>query len=156
MKKWLCIIMLFISASIFAQNEQILQPKLENISWISGNWKGEAFDGKTEENWSNPSGDSMMATFKLIVNNKVAFYEIEIIREINNTLILQLKHFNNDLKGWETKDETIDFPLIKITQNKAVFEGMIFEKISTKEMNIYVDIHQENGSIERVKFNYKK
>lgn len=136
--------------------EITLKPSLENISWISGNWKGEAFGGLTEENWSEPSGGSMMASFKLINNGKVSFYEIEIIREVNNTLILQLKHFNNDLKGWEAKDETVDFPLIKITPNKVVFEGMTFEKINDKEMNVYVDIHKNDGSIEIVKFNYKK
>ncbi len=133
-----------------------LEPKLENISWISGNWKGEAFGGITEENWSEPLGGSMMATFKLVNDDKVTFYEIEIIREVNNTLILQLKHFNNDLKGWETKDETVDFPLIEIKPNKVVFEGMTFEKVSVDEMNIYVDIHQDNGTIETVKFNYTK
>ena len=110
----------------------------------------------TEENWSEPSGGSMIATFKLIDNGKVSFYEIEIIREVNNTLILQLKHFNNDLKGWETKDDTVDFPLIEITSKKVIFEGMTFEKISDNEMNIYVDIHSDDGTIEIVKFSYKK
>ncbi|MUU78203.1 DUF6265 family protein [Winogradskyella endarachnes] len=130
-------------------------PKLENISWISGTWHGEAFGGKTEEIWSEPSAGSMMATFKLINDNKVTFYEIEIIREIENSLILQLKHFGSDLKGWETKDETVDFPLKEITENKVVFEGMTFEKVSETEMNIYVDI-TDNGKTETVKFNYKK
>jgi hypothetical protein len=133
-----------------------LEPKLENLKWISGNWKGEAFGGQIEENWSEPSGGSMMATFKLIIDGKVSFYEIEIIREVENTLVLQLKHFNNDLKGWETKDVTVDFPLKEITKNKIVFEGMTFEKVSENEMNVYVDIHQKDGSNEIVKFNYKK
>ncbi|MBD0832332.1 DUF6265 family protein [Aestuariibaculum sediminum] len=150
-----CIFCVYATLS-FSQNEQQLEPKLKNISWISGNWKGEAFGGQTEENWSIPSGDSMMATFKLIINEKVKFYEIEIIREIENSLILQLKHFTNDLKGWETKDETIDFPLIKITPNKAIFEGMTFEKIDDNQMNVYVDIEGQNGKKETVKFNYKK
>ena len=141
---------------LWAQSDKVIEPKLENISWISGNWKGEAFGGLTEENWSKPSGGSMMATFKLIDNGQVAFYELEIIREVENTLILQLKHFGNDLKGWETKEETVDFPLIKITPNKAIFEGMTFESINDNEMNVYVDIKQEDGNIETVKFNYKK
>ena len=142
--------------SSFGQSKNVLAPKLENMKWISGNWKGEAFGGQTEENWSEPSAGSMMATFKLIDNDTVVFYELEIIREIDNTLILQLKHFTNDLKGWETKEQSIDFPLKEITENKVVFEGMVFEKISTNEMNIYVDIQQDDGSIEAVKFNYKK
>ena len=140
-----------------AQNtDDYLEPKLENISWISGTWHGEAFGGKTEEIWSQPSGGSMMATFKLINDGAVSFYEIEIIREINNTLILQLKHFGNDLKGWETKDETVDFPLISITQNKVIFEGMTFEKIDPNRMNVYVDIQDEKGETEIVKFEYFK
>ncbi|RIA10151.1 hypothetical protein OE09_2004 [Flavobacteriaceae bacterium MAR_2010_72] len=136
--------------------DQNLEPKLENISWIAGYWKGEAFGGQVEENWSEASGGSMMATFKLINNGKVSFYEIEIIREVENTLILQLKHFDNDLKGWEEKDQTIDFPLKEITPNKVVFEGMTFEKISTNEMNVYVDLHQKDGTSKTLKINYKK
>lgn len=38
----------------------------------------------------------MVATFKLIDGDNVVFYEIEIIREIENSLILQLKHFGPD------------------------------------------------------------
>jgi hypothetical protein len=144
------------SLTCFAQANKILESKLENIAWISGNWKGKAFGGIIEENWSSPSGGSMMATFKLIDKGTVVFYEIEIIREIENTLMLQLKHFNNDLKGWETKDETVDFPLKQITENKVVFEGMSFEKVSDNEMNVYVDIHQKDGSTKNVKFIYRK
>ncbi|MGG5487224.1 DUF6265 family protein [Gaetbulibacter sp. PBL-D1] len=143
-------------AEIPVNTETKLEPKLENCAWIAGNWKGEAFGGITEENWSKPSGGSMMATFKLINDNKVSFYEIEIIREVDNSLILQLKHFDSQLRGWETKDETVDFPLKEITPNKVIFEGMTFERISDNEMNVYVDIHQKDGSIEVVKFNYKK
>ena len=138
----------------FAQSKS-LEPKLENIAWISGTWHGEAFGGQTEEIWSAPSGGSMMASFKLINDGKVTFYEIEIIREVDDTLILQLKHFGPDLKGWETKDETVDFPLKEITESKVVFEGMSFEKISMSEMNVYVDI-KDNGKTETVKFSYKK
>ncbi|MCB4808829.1 DUF6265 family protein [Tamlana sp. 62-3] len=154
--KFLLLLLLFSTSICFSQTEKTLAPKLKNIEWISGNWKGEAFGGKTEENWSKPSGGSMMATFKLIDKNEVVFYEIEIIREIENSLLLQLKHFGKDLKGWETKDETVDFPLIKLTSTKAIFKGMTFEKVNNNEMNVYVDIKDENGNIENVKFNYKK
>ncbi|WP_411894539.1 DUF6265 family protein [Winogradskyella sp. A2] len=152
--KNLLIICLLAMFTATGQNSQI-EPKLANISWISGTWHGEAFGGITEEIWSEPSGGSMMATFKLINDGKVTFYEIEIIREIENSLILQLKHFGPDLKGWETKDETVDFPLKEITENKVVFEGMSFERISDSEMNVHVDI-EEKGKVETVTFNYKK
>ncbi|MCT4629947.1 DUF6265 family protein [Winogradskyella sp.] len=159
MKRPLFIITLLIIFGITtnqAQNEKPkLEPKLENIKWISGTWHGEAFGGITEEIWSEPSNGSMMATFKLSVDGKVQFYEIEIIHEVENSLVLQLKHFNNDLKGWETKDETVDFPLKYITEDKVVFEGMTFEKVNENEMNVYVDIKEEDVT-KTVKFNYKK
>lgn len=153
--KYLSILFLFITFIVTSQEKQ-LSPKLENIAWLSGTWYGEAFGGQTEEIWSAPSGGSMMASFKLINDGKVTFYEIEVIREIENTLILQLKHFGPDLKGWETKDETVDFPLKEITKTKVVFEGMTFEKVSDNEMDIYVDIKNDDGNVEVVKFNYKK
>ena len=154
--KYIFIICFVFTLSSEAQSETQLEPILENCAWIAGNWKGEAFGGQTEENWSEPSGGSMMATFKLINDGKVSFYEIEIIREVENTLVLQLKHFDNDLKGWETKNETVDFPLKEITKNKVVFEGMMFEKVSEHEMNVFVDIENDEGDIQIVKFNYKK
>lgn len=154
--KYFLILCFAFTLSTVAQNETLLEPKLENCAWIAGNWKGEAFGGITEENWSEPSGGSMMATFKLINDGKVSFYEIEIIREVENTLVLQLKHFDNDLKGWETKNETVDFPLKEITVNRVVFEGMTFEKVSDNEMNVFVDIKTDSGEVEIVKFNYKK
>lgn len=141
---------------ILDDNSSSPKAKLADVAWISGNWKGEAFGGITEENWSEPSGDSMMATFKLINNGKVSFYEIEIIREVNESLILQLKHFNGDLKGWETKDETVDFPLVKITDSMVYFDGMTFEKVSDNEMNVYVLMKQKDESNSEIKFNYKK
>ena len=152
--KYLSIVIVLFFTLGHAQNDT-LQPKLDNIRWISGTWHGEAFGGQTEEIWSEPSGGSMMATFKLIVDGKIQFYEIEVIREIENNLVLQLKHFNNDLKGWETKNETVDFPLKYITKNKVVFEGMTFEKISANEMNVYVDV-EDNGKVETMRFNYHK
>ena len=113
---------------IMTLDEQVNSPKatLTDVSWISGNWKGKAFGGIVEENWSEPSGDSMMATFKLISDGKVSFYEIEIIREVNESLILQLKHFNGDLTGWETKDETI---VLKITEAQSIVDGFDVEYI---------------------------
>lgn len=130
--------------------------KISDVAWISGTWKGEAFGGITEEIWSEPMGGSMMASFKLVADGKVQFYEIEIIRELKESLILQLKHFNGDLKGWETKDETVDFPLVKITKNNTYFDGMTFEKISDTEMNVYVLMHEKNGTTNEIKFNYKR
>ena len=165
---FLCGVFFVLTMSLYAQKQvskHILEldslsvsPKatINDAAWISGTWKGEAFGGITEEIWSEPMGDSMMAAFKLVSDGKVQFYEIEIIRELNESLILQLKHFNGDLKGWETKDETVDFPLVKITDESIYFDGMTFERVNEKEMNVYVLMHEKDGTTDEIKFNYKR
>lgn len=155
--KYLLFLLFIIPQTLLSQiSENHLKPTLKNIAWISGTWHGEAFGGQTEEIWSQPTNGSMMATFKLMVDGNVQFYEIEIIREVENSLLLQLKHFSNDLKGWETKDQTVDFPLKYITKNKVVFEGMTFERLSDTEMTVYVDMKEKDGSVTVMPFKYNK
>lgn len=97
----------------------------------------------------------MMCAFKLVINDEVNFYELVTISEEHGSLILRLKHFHSNLSGWEEKDETVDFKLVKVTKNKIYFDGFTFEKISDKEMNIYVVI--QNGKEEaETKFNFQK
>lgn len=128
---------------------------LKDIAWIQGHWKGNAFGGITEEVWSPPLGGSMMCMFKLVVNNKVSFYELVTLTEENNTLMLRLKHFHGNLKGWEEKDKTIDFPLVKVTENKVYFDKFTFERVSDTQMNIYVVISNK-GKEDEIKFAYQK
>ena len=128
---------------------------LADISWIEGHWRGRAFGGIVEDLWSPPLGNSMMCAFKLVVDDKVKFYELLTISEENETLMLRLKHFHGDLKGWEEKDETVDFPLVKVTDNKVFFDGFTFERISANRINIYVIIQNKEGKQE-MKFSYER
>lgn len=162
MKK-IVLLVFFIVFSSQAQNtksfnEGDTSPKasLESVSWMEGHWKGEAFGGITEEIWSPPLGKSMMFSFRLVVDDEVAFYELGHIRQLDETLVFELKHFNIDLKGWEEKNEVQSFKLIKIEGNRAYFDGFTFEKINDNEINIYGLIHNKNGTVEEVMFNYKK
>ena len=136
-------------------NQQSPPADLSVLKWLSGHWRGEAFGGLIEEVWSPAVGGSMMGAFKLVVENKVQFYEIETISEESGTLVFRLKHFHRDLKGWEEKDKTIDFVLVKVMENKVYFNGMTIERISDKEINIYVAI-EDNGSTTEEKFTYKR
>ena len=158
-------LLLLFFASIFlghAQNTTSLKndetspkAKLSQISWMEGHWKGKAFGGITEEIWSPPLGNSMMFSFKLVIDNQVNFYELGHIRQLDETLVFELKHFTNDLKGWEEKEEVQTFKLVKIDGNRVYFEGFTFEKVTENEINIYGLIHEDDKEKE-IKFNYKK
>lgn len=139
----------------FKDGEMSPKATLQELSWMEGHWKGEAFGGITEEIWSPPLGGSMMFSFKLVVNGEVNFYELGHIRQLDETLVYELKHFGSDLKGWEEKEEVQRFKLVKVDGNRLYFEGFTFEKVGEKEINIYGLIHKSDKE-EEVKFNYKK
>lgn len=131
------------------------QATINDVQWIQGHWKGEALGGQVEEIWSPPLGESMMGSFKLVLEDEVKFYEIITISEIEQSLIMRLKHFDSDLKGWEEKDETVDFKLVKLTPDHIYFDGLTFEKISENEINVYVRFDGD-GKRSEGKFNYNR
>jgi hypothetical protein len=159
----LCLFLLYIPLTLSAQHtisfvEGTVSPNasLANIDWLTGHWKGEAFGGIAEEIWSPPLGGTMMFSFKLVANNKVSFYELGHIKEIDGTLILQLKHFAGDLTGWEEKEDTVDFKLVKVANDIMYFDDFTIERITDKKINMYVVIGNEDGSKEEAKFEYKR
>ncbi len=154
----------FFSISIVAQQRHTLEltpgasspeATLSDVEWIQGYWTGEALGGQVEEIWSEPLGESMMGSFKLVQEGQVKFYEIITISEIDNTLIMRLKHFDAQLKGWEEKEETVDFKLVKLAPDRIFFDGLTFERVSDKEMNVYVRFESGEEHSEG-KFNYHR
>lgn len=120
------------------ENQPSPNAKLSDISWIAGHWIGEAFGGITEEIWTEPMGGSIMGSFRVVKDGKVLFYELETITEEEETLILRLKHFSPLLIGWEEKDVTVDFKLVKVTDSRVYFDGFTFERINENRINTYV------------------
>jgi len=160
--KSIALIFLFSTGLVSAQETMQLpegqsSPKanLEDVSWIEGHWTGEAFGGIAEEIWSAPLGNSMMFVFRMINDDKVSFYESGHIQQLDDSIILQLKHFDGNMRGWEEKNETIDFKLVKLEPNKVYFEGLTMEKISDDQMNVWVLI-EDQGKTHEVLFAYKK
>ncbi len=157
------IVMFF--GGVSAQYENTLQmdsltpspaASLSQLEWIVGNWEGEAFGGKTNEVWTKAAGASMMGMFKAYNENGVSFYELMTISEMGNSLTLKIKHFGADMKGWEAKDEYMEFKLIKLEGNRAYFNGLTFENTSDTQMTIYVIIDHDGENPREVKFPYQR
>lgn len=160
--RFFLLLFLFVITTVTAQNTLSLKEgesspaaSIKAITWMEGHWKGEAFGGITEEICSPPLGNSMMFSFKVVAEGKVIFYELGHIRQLDETLVFELKHFGEDLKGWEEKDEVQSFKLVKVDGNRIYFEGFTFEKISETEINIY-GLIQQGDTAEEVTFNYIK
>lgn len=125
---------------------------IDDLAWLAGHWQGQAMGGSFEETWNPPMGGAMMGMFKFLQGDEVGFYEILTIAPAGDSLAVRLKHFTSELHGWEEKDETVDFKLIRMTENEANFDGLTFRRISPSETHIFVVLNQEGDKSEEVQF----
>ena len=95
---------------------------LEDVSFIAGTWQHEGDGYYIEEVWSKRSGDNMMGMFRFVQEGKGVFYEMMIVEETDEGVVLRLKHFNAGLIGWEEKAEVLSFYLTEVSGSTAVFE----------------------------------
>jgi len=127
------------------------------VSWLAGDWKGEAFGGIAEEIWSQPVGGTMMGMFRLIDKGKVAFSEFEEIVEQDNTLIFKVKHFTSAFVGWEEKEKSVDFKLVSSTGNEIRFEGLTLIKIDEETCKLVITLRDKaTGKTKDVEILYRR
>lgn len=130
--------------------------KIADVAWIAGHWQGEAFGGWCEEIWTPPQGGGMLGMYRLIKDGQPVFFELLTLSEVGHTLLLRLKHFHPDLKGWEEKEETVDFPLVSISENEVYFDGMTFRKSNQNEIIVYLAMQRRDGPVSEETFTYKR
>lgn len=101
---------------------------VEDVAWLAGAWRGEAFGGTFEETWNPPSGGAMVGMFKLLQDGEIQMYEIMRIAPVDGAVVLEVKHFSADFVAWEEKDEATRFPLVEARDGLAAFDGLVFER----------------------------
>lgn len=136
MKTMFFVLLIFIPFLNMAQSGE--KYKITDLSFLSGYWKGDGFGGISEEYWGPATEDYLMGYYLHKKDDKINFTEFFNVLKINGEILLRLKHFNPDLTGWEEKDKFIDFKLIEINENKAVFDGLIYELVAPDSMLIHV------------------
>lgn len=159
LKKIILFFVFFATSISFSQNtlqyndeKGSANATLEDVKWLSGNWKGTSPFGVCQENWDEPSGKTMMFCFKMISDNKVSFYEFGQIIEKDKSIEMQIRHFSGDLKPWENEKPEI-FKFIKKEDNRFYFDGITYEKVGDKTLNVYVYFEE---SKEEIKFTFTK
>lgn len=108
-------------------------PNLEAIHWLSGSWHGEGLGGHMEEVWSPIAGGTMLATFRLVVDDKVRVIEYIMVTAEADRVVLRFKHFRTDFTTWE-EDRPLEFTLVEATPTKAVFHSAIPEQHSPRRI----------------------
>lgn len=123
---------------------------LQEFRWIAGQWQGEALGGAFEETWNPPAGDSLVGMFKSVKDGKTAFYELMTITMKGDQPVLRIKHFGADLKGWEEKDQAVEFPYVRHSEKELVFQGLRFVRKGSDQLEIRVMLDQKNSQEETV------
>jgi hypothetical protein len=96
-------------------------PKIEDLAWMEGAWKGSVGADDVEETWSAPKNGSMIGMFRWFRDGKVRILEMIIIAEMDGGLTMKLKHFNSKLHSVEEPSETTDFILQSAEKDHAIW-----------------------------------
>jgi len=131
--------------------------KIADFTWLAGTWRGPGLGGMGEELWSVPAGGSMMGIYRLLEDEQVVFYELLTLVESGGSLLLTLKHFHPDLRGWEERDDTVQLPFIKAEAGSYYFEGLTFAPRPDGTLKIHLANKSKKGdSATEVTFNFQR
>lgn len=129
---------------------------LKQFSWLRGEWKGPGLGAVCHETWSVPAGGCMVGTFRMVKSEELVFSEFFSISQTANGTLLRVKHFHPDFVGWEEKDKSVDFPLIKVDGTTAWFGGLTYELQKDGSLKAYVAMRKKDGSFSETVFHFQK
>lgn len=131
--------------------------RIDQAAWLTGRWQGEGLGGSCEEVWLPGRNGSMLGMFRLHRGGKIAFQEIMSLVEENGSLTMRLKHFHADLKGWEEKNDSVEFPLVRVEPNRLWFGGLTMERTDADTITLYLAIRMRGrAELHEEKFVYRR
>lgn len=160
--KFLIIILVFLTIShgTPAQVRQLEKDqtpgkgKVEDLSWLVGYWTGTGLGGECEEVWMPAMDGHMIGTFRFWENGELVFSEFMHLVQERESVTMKLKHFGEDLLGWEEKEDWKAFQLIELGENKAWLDGMTIER---KGDQLILQVNISDGSESQIEtFTYIK
>ena len=129
---------------------------IDEMAWLAGRWTGDGLGGRTEEIWSPPDAGVMVGIFRLIRDDKPAFYEFLTLRVGEQGLTMQLKHFNPDMSGWEEKKDFVEFLYVGREENRYHFNGLTFIREADDALTIYLALRGKDGSVREQPFKMRR
>ncbi len=138
--------------------EDLERPKatVQDLAWLQGHWRGVGLGGEVEEMWSAPSQDAMLGSFRLLKDGKTVFSELITIVDDSGSLVLKVKHFTPEFVGWEEKDKSVDFRLVKLEPRKAYFGGLTIELVSPNKLKIFLAMRSRSGELNEMAFDFDR
>ena len=129
---------------------------IADMAWLAGHWTGSVLGGVGDEIWSPPRNGMMLGMYRQMNDGKPRFFELLTLIEEGGSLLLRLKHFNQDLTGWEEKNESLSFPLVAKAGRTMQFSGMTFQRDAEDALTVFLAIGQKDGTVKEEIFRYTK
>lgn len=127
-----------------------------DFDFLSGYWVGTGFGGDCEETWMPAIEGTRIGTFRFHQDGKLVFSEFFQLAQHGDRWSLRLRHFDEELKGWEEKDKFVEFPLVRVEKNTAWFNGLTYQLMENGELHVMLAMKHKDGSFTEEKFIFKK
>ena len=129
--------------------------QLEQLSWLTGCWKGTGLGGEVEECWMKSSDERYTGVFQMVNEGKQQFSELVMIAEFDGQFAMRVKHFDPGLDQWESDNtDGVTFPFVELGENYIQFEGLRYE-LTGETCHVTLDMKHGDG-IRQVKFVYER
>jgi len=103
--------------------------RIDAGAWLEGDWVGTGVGGTSEIAWLAPLAGNMASVYRAMRDGRVTFFQLVTLVEAGKSLAVQLKHFDPDLRGWESKEKTVDFNLVRAEPGALFLDGMTYRRI---------------------------
>lgn len=124
-------------------------PRLDDLAWLAGHWRGQGFGGIVEEVWTPPLAGSMLGLFRHIKDGKLVFQEIVMLAEEDGALVMKVKHFTPEFVAWESKEDSVRFPLERLGEREAFFNGLTLQSPDEGTLIIKIRIRYKEEGVTR-------
>ena len=136
----LILLCLLPGALLAAEPDAELERVFEHLEFLHGAWTGNGFGGTTDEVWLPPRDGQMLGLFRLVGGTMPRFSEILTIGRFDGRIELRLKHFDDQLHGWEEKDGVVSFPFESSEPGKVAFRGLTFQDAGDGQLRIELSL----------------
>ena len=106
------------SVSAFAAPEA----KIEQLSWMTGNWAGALGANQLEENWIAIEGSTLAAMVRMTGDDATSMFEMITIEEVDGSLELNVQQWNPGMSP--RTDGAQKMRLMEINDNSVKFEAL--------------------------------
>ncbi|PWJ57033.1 hypothetical protein CLV98_109142 [Dyadobacter jejuensis] len=108
------------SSNLLAQSSKT--GSLEDLSFLSGQWRGEFSGGPIDGGWTSPMGDNIVGYLRMMKDGKATLYEIFAFEQTENGPVARVKHFKPGMISLEEMEVSDTYRFIEAGKNTALFE----------------------------------